>query len=77
MEVANFLFAETGSGRLAGLVAGPLWCWPFKTDIPSHLSGVVGLVSAVPLWTLLKRTEIRREPTAAGIRKVETPWRCA
>ena len=44
---------------LTSFVAGLLWHWLFKTDIPSYLSGVVGGVTAVPAWELLKRIEIR------------------
>jgi hypothetical protein len=40
------------------LVAGLLWRWLFNADIPSYLSGVVGGVTAVPIWELLKRIEI-------------------
>lgn len=44
---------------LTSLVAGLLWRWLFNTDIPSYLSGVGGGVTAVPVWELLKRIEIR------------------
>ena len=44
---------------MTSLIAGLLWRWLFNTDIPSYLSGVVGGVSAVPLWELLKRIKIR------------------
>ena len=44
---------------LASLVAGLLWRWLFSTEIPSYLSGVVGGASAVPMWELLKRIELR------------------
>jgi hypothetical protein len=44
---------------VTSLVAGLVWRWLFSTDIPSYLSGVVGGVSAVPIWELLKRIEMR------------------
>ena len=44
---------------LTSFLAGMLWRWLFGTDIPSYLSGVVGGVTAVPIWELLKRIEIR------------------
>ncbi len=44
---------------VTSLVAGLLWRWLFSTAIPSYLSGVVGGVSAVPIWELLKRIEMR------------------
>ena len=42
---------------LTSVVAGLLWRWLFNTDIPSYLSGVVGGVTAVPMWEVLKRIE--------------------
>ena len=44
---------------LTSLLAGLLWRSLFSTDIPSYLSGVVGGVTAVPVWELLKRVQIR------------------
>ena len=44
---------------LTSLIAGLLWRGLLNTDIPSYLSGVVGGVTAVPIWELLKRIEIR------------------
>ena len=44
---------------LTSLLAGLLWRSLFNIDIPSYLSGVVGGVTAVPVWELLKRVQIR------------------
>jgi hypothetical protein len=44
---------------LTSLLAGLLWSSLFNTDIPSYLSGVVGGLTAVPVWELLKRVQIR------------------
>ena len=44
---------------LTSFVAGLLWHWLFNTEIPSYLSGVVSGATAVPVWELLKRIEIR------------------
>ena len=44
---------------LTSLLAGLLWRSLFSTDIPSYLSGVIGGVTAVPVWELLKRVQIR------------------
>jgi len=44
---------------LTSLIVGLLWRGLFNTDIPSYLSGVVGGVTAVPIWELLKRIDIR------------------
>jgi hypothetical protein len=34
---------------------GLLWRWLFSADIPSYLSGLVGGVTAIPMWEFLKR----------------------
>jgi uncharacterized membrane protein len=44
---------------LTSLLAGFLWRSLFNSDIPSYLSGVVGGVTAVPVWELLKRVQSR------------------
>lgn len=44
---------------LTSVVVGLLWHWLFNTAIPGYLSGVVGGVTAVPMWELLKRLKIR------------------
>ena len=40
---------------LTSFAAGLLWRGVFNGDIPSYLSGVVGGVTAVPMWEFLKR----------------------
>ncbi len=40
---------------LTSFVAGLLWRGVFNTDMPSYLSGLVGGVTAVPVWEFLKR----------------------
>jgi len=40
---------------LTSFVAGLLWHWLFNAEMPSYLSGVVGGVTAVPIWEFLKR----------------------
>jgi hypothetical protein len=44
---------------VTSFLAGLLWRWLFSTDIPGYLSGVVGGVTAVPMWEFLKRVNIR------------------
>jgi len=39
---------------LMSFVASLLWHGLFNTEIPSYLSGVVGGVTAIPIWELLK-----------------------
>jgi glucose-6-phosphate-specific signal transduction histidine kinase len=45
---------------VTSLIVGLLWRWLFNTNMPSYLSGVVGGMTAVPIWEFLKRIEIRR-----------------
>lgn len=45
---------------LTSLVAGLLWRVIFNADIPGYLSGIVGGVTAVPMWEFLKR--VRPKP---------------
>ncbi len=40
---------------LTSYVAGLIWHWAFNAEIPSYLSGVVGGVTAIPAWEILKR----------------------
>ena len=40
---------------LMSFVASLLWHWLFNTEIPSYLSGVVGGVTAIPIWEILKK----------------------
>jgi glucose-6-phosphate-specific signal transduction histidine kinase len=44
---------------VASFLAGLLWHWLFNTNIPGYLSGVVGGVTALPVWELLKRVQMR------------------
>jgi ABC-type sugar transport system permease subunit len=59
MPLWQRLLITVATMLVTSFVAGLLWRWLFNTDIPSYLSGVVGGVSAVPIWELLKRIEIR------------------
>jgi hypothetical protein len=40
---------------LTSFISGLLWRAAFNTVIPGYLSGVVGGVTAVPMWEFLKR----------------------
>jgi hypothetical protein len=40
---------------LTSFVAAVLWRNVFNFDIPGYLSGLVGGVTAVPIWEFLKR----------------------
>jgi membrane protease YdiL (CAAX protease family) len=38
-------------------VFGLIWHWLFGFNLPGYVSGVVGGLTAVPLWDLLKKTK--------------------
>jgi hypothetical protein len=40
---------------LAGFIAGLIWHRLLGFDLPSYLGGVIGGLTAVPVWELLKR----------------------
>lgn len=44
---------------LTSFVAGLLWQELFSSYIPSYLSGIIGGVTAVPMWEFLKRIKIK------------------
>lgn len=45
---------------LASFLVGLLWHWLFGAEIPGYLGGVVGGLTAIPVWEFLKR--VRLEP---------------
>jgi glucose-6-phosphate-specific signal transduction histidine kinase len=40
------------------IIVGLVWRWLFNTSIPNYLSGVVGGISALPIWEFLKKIKI-------------------
>jgi hypothetical protein len=45
---------------LASFIVGLLWSWLFSAEIPSYISGLVGGLTAIPVWELLKRVRLER-----------------
>ncbi len=45
---------------LASFVAGLLWQELFSRNIPGYLSGIIGGITAVPMWEFLKRIKLKR-----------------
>jgi hypothetical protein len=43
----------------ASYLVGFGWRWLFNADIPSYISGLVGGVTALPTWELLRRIRPR------------------
>ena len=39
----------------AGFIAGLLWGRMFDARLPSYLGGIVGGLTAIPVWEILKR----------------------
>lgn len=60
MPLWQRLLITLSTTLLTSMVAGFLWHWLFNGALPSYVSGVVGGMSAVPMWEFLKRIEMRR-----------------
>jgi hypothetical protein len=43
----------------AGFAAGLIWRSVFDTAIPGYFSGLVGGMTALPAWELLKRVNLK------------------
>jgi hypothetical protein len=48
----------------ASLVVGLIWRALFSFELPSYLGGVIGGLTAVPVWEFLKRIGPRAASTA-------------
>ena len=48
----------------ASLVVGLIWRALFGFELPSYLAGMIGGLTAVPVWEFLKRIGPRPAPTA-------------
>lgn len=59
MPLWQRLLITVATMLVTSFVAGLLCRSLFNTDIPGYLSGVIGGVTALPVWELLKRIEIR------------------
>jgi hypothetical protein len=44
----------------ASFVTGLIWSAAFNQLIPSYLAGIVGGLTALPVWELLRRVQPRR-----------------
>jgi hypothetical protein len=42
---------------IASLIAGLIWRNLFNVGIPSYLAGVIGGITALPVWELLKKVK--------------------
>jgi glucose-6-phosphate-specific signal transduction histidine kinase len=49
----------------ASIIAGLIWHALFNTTLPSYLGGVIGGVTALPVWDFLKRVGPR---SAKGVK---------
>lgn len=43
----------------ASFVAGLIWHGIFGVDLPSYLAGMVGGLTALPVWELMKRIDVK------------------
>jgi uncharacterized YccA/Bax inhibitor family protein len=49
---------------VTSLVAGLIWQAIFNFELPSYLAGVIGGLTAVPVWEFVRRVRSRSEATA-------------
>ena len=40
---------------VASFIVGLLWRYLFNMPIPSYLAGIIGGITAIPVWELLKK----------------------
>jgi hypothetical protein len=59
VPLVQTILAVVATMLVVSFVAGLIWHWLFDATMPSYLSGLVGGATAVPVWELLKRVEIR------------------
>ena len=45
----------------ASIIAGLIWHRLFGFGLPSYIGGVIGGLTAVPVWELMKRVGTRRK----------------
>ena len=50
----------------ASFIVGLIWSAIFTTEIPSYLSGLIGGLTAVPVWEFLKRVGPKPSTTDFG-----------
>jgi uncharacterized YccA/Bax inhibitor family protein len=62
MPLWQRLLATVIAMLVTSYLAGLLWHWAFNADMPGYLSGVIGGITAVPVWEFLKRIR----PSALG-----------
>jgi hypothetical protein len=46
---------------VVSFLAGYMWHKIFGFSLPPYISGVIGGVTAVPIWELLKRVELKQK----------------
>lgn len=51
----------------ASLIIGLIWRALFGFELPSYLAGVIGGLTAVPVWEFLKRVRPRAQDTAPPV----------
>jgi hypothetical protein len=50
----------------ASFIMGAVWREVFNMVIPSYLAGVIGGLTALPVWELLKRIKSKKEKNSHG-----------
>jgi hypothetical protein len=59
MPLWQRLLITIGVMLLASYIAGFIWHWLLRAEIPSYLSGAIGGLTALPTWELVRRIRPR------------------
>jgi Na+/glutamate symporter len=54
---------------IASYLAGLIWQAMFDVTLPSYAGGVVGGLTAIPVWELLKRVSPKRRGQDSALRR--------
>ena len=55
MALWQRLLVTLGAIIAASIIAGLIWRSLFSVNLPSYIGGVIGGLTAVPVWEFLKR----------------------
>jgi uncharacterized YccA/Bax inhibitor family protein len=59
MPLWQRLLATVVAMLVTSYLVGLFWQWAFSSSMPGYLSGVIGGITAVPVWEFLKRIQPR------------------
>lgn len=69
MSLWQKLFLTLVAMLIASYLAGLIWQAMFDVTLPSYAGGVVGGLTAIPVWELLKRVSPKRRGQDSALRR--------